>query len=59
MPKPARLRQPDRDFFRLVSQASSANPFGDRYLELLRCIAGCDSSVSAGECLERMERRVH
>lgn len=59
MPEPIRLRQPDREFFRLVSEAAACNPFGDRYLELLARIAGCDASVSSGECLERMERRVH
>ena len=59
MSQPARLRQPDRDLLRLVSEAAAANPFGDRYLELLQSIAGCDRSVSSDECLERMERRVH
>jgi DNA-binding NtrC family response regulator len=59
MAKVIRLRQPDREFFRLVSEAAAANPFGDRYLELLQSIASCDPSVSSDECLARMERRVH
>jgi hypothetical protein len=54
-----RLRPPDREFFRLVSEAAACNPFSDRYLELLQSIAGCDASVASLECLERMERRVH
>jgi DNA-binding NtrC family response regulator len=59
MPSSARLRPRDREFFRLVSEAATCNPFGDRYLELLRTLACCDASVPYLECLERMERSVH
>ena len=59
MTRTARLLAPDREFLRLVSEAAASNPFGDRYLDLLRTIAGCDASVPHDECLVRMERSVH
>ena len=42
-----------------MSEAAASNPFGDRYLEILQTIAGCDASADSLDCLARMERRVH
>jgi DNA-binding NtrC family response regulator len=56
---PGCLDAADRDFFRLLAEAAACNPFGDRYPEILRVLAGCDASVSADECMARMEARMN
>lgn len=52
------LSNENREFFRLLSEAATTNPFSDTYSELQLKIAGCDPSLAPDQILRRMVSRV-
>ena len=52
------LSKENRQFFRLLADAATTNPFSDDYLNIQLKIADCDVSVKMAERLERTIARV-
>lgn len=52
------LSTENREFFRLLAEAATTNPFSDTYLDFQLQIADCDTSVSLDGRLERIVSRV-
>ncbi len=52
------LSDENREFFRLLVEAATTNPFSDTYMELQLKIADCDRSLAPEQLLERIVTRV-
>jgi DNA-binding NtrC family response regulator len=58
MKKRNTLSNENREFFRLLSEAATTNPFSDTYMELQLKIADCDRSLTPEQLLGRIVNRV-
>jgi DNA-binding NtrC family response regulator len=58
MNKRKTLSSENRQFFQLLSEAATTNPFSDAYWDLQMKIADCDTTVSLDELPSRMVARV-
>jgi len=58
MIKRNKLSSETREFFRLLAEAATTNPFSDAYPKFLLRIADCDTASSQKQLLERIVARV-